>query len=79
MIHELKTLPSYFHDVRKGIKTFEVRKHDRNYQIHDTLILKEWFEEYTGEEEVVRVTYILTDSAFVKEGFCILGIVEMAV
>lgn len=74
MIHELKTYPSYFQKVRSGVKTFEVRKHDRNYQIGDTLILKEWFEEYTGQEESVIVTYMLTDSKFVKEGFVIMGI-----
>ena len=42
MKHELKILPEYFKPVKDGIKNFEIRKNDRNFQVGDTLILKEW-------------------------------------
>lgn len=74
MIHELKTYPQYFNEVKLGYKKFEVRKFDRNYQLGDTLVLKEWFEEYTGQELTATVTYILSDSQFVKEDYVIMGI-----
>lgn len=41
MIHELKIESKYFTDILKGIKKFEIRKNDRNYQVGDYLILKE--------------------------------------
>jgi ASC-1-like (ASCH) protein len=72
MIHELKTWPQYFQDIKEGKKTFEIRKNDRNYQVGDVLLLKEWEPkgyssvdpntlegEYTGEEMKVHVTYIM--------------------
>jgi hypothetical protein len=77
MKHELKTWPEYYNAVFDGTKTFEVRKNDRNYQVNDVLYLREWDplrETYTGSVTKVCVTYILSDPAFVKEGFVIMGI-----
>lgn len=39
--HHLKTLPVYFDAVRRGDKTFEIRKNDRDFQTGDTLVLEE--------------------------------------
>lgn len=51
MIHELKILPQYFEAVQSGLKTFEIRKNDRDYKVGDTLVLKEYNNEaYTGRE-----------------------------
>lgn len=53
--HELKIHPRYFKDVMLGIKKFEIRLNDRNYQERDNLILKEWNPEtnqYTGRQTV---------------------------
>lgn len=62
-IHELKILPEYFNAVNEEIKTFEIRKNDRNYQVGDLLFLKEWNgEKYTNNSVYVQVTYI-TDYA----------------
>ncbi|MFH0070968.1 ASCH/PUA domain-containing protein [Peribacillus sp. NPDC056705] len=74
--HELKILPEYFQAVWNGTKTFEVRKNDRNYAVGDTLVLKEWKPEdgYTGSGLVRKVSYMLDDSEYVKEGFVILGL-----
>lgn len=67
MTHELKIRPEYFDAVRNRIKTFEVRKNDRNYQVGDWLKLREYDptkEEYTGSELMVFVSYILKGGSF---------------
>lgn len=60
--HELKTWPDYFNALLDGRKRFEYRRDDRGFKVGDTLHLREWeptFENYTGREMRVRVTYIL--------------------
>lgn len=42
MDHELKIIPPFYDDVKSGVKTFEVRRNDRNFQVGDLLHLKEW-------------------------------------
>lgn len=76
MVHELKILSTYFRDILRGNKTFEVRKNDRNFQVGDNLILKEWENgEYTGNTLEKNVIYILDDSSgYVLEGYVIMGI-----
>ena len=39
--HILKTWYSFFPDLLSGAKTAEVRRNDRDYQVGDTLILRE--------------------------------------
>ena len=78
MIHELKTLPQYFHRVFTGEKTFEVRKNDRDFQTGDVLILQEYLPEdeiYSGQTIRASVTYILQGGQFgIESGYCVLGI-----
>ena len=72
--HELKIWPDYFKAVSMGIKTFEVRKSDRDFVFGDTVVLKEWDPTkdfidhtrqqlslprgYTGREVKFRIGYI---------------------
>lgn len=42
MIHELKIKPQYYEDIKIGIKTFEIRKNDREFKLGDILILNEY-------------------------------------
>lgn len=75
MKHELKILPEYFQDIVSGIKTFEVRYNDRNYQVGDILILREWInDKYTGNCIEKKVIYILDNLDYVKEGYVIMGL-----
>lgn len=78
MIHELKELPKYFAPVLNGLKTFEFRKADRDFQLGDCLALNEWTEEdgYTGRALLARVVYILdpNEVATCVPGYVILGI-----
>ena len=77
MRHELKILPQYFQAVWDGIKTFELRKDDRDYQRGDILVLREWDgKKYTGSAICVKVTYILQNAMEygLKRGYVIMGI-----
>lgn len=67
MIHELKTEVKYFNEIRAERKTFELRKNDRNYQIGDLLILKEYISKtqvYTGASIIASVKYIMKKNEF---------------
>lgn len=71
MIHELKILPEYFEDILSGEKTFEIRKNDRTYNKGDMLALNEYTQDgYTGRYAMVEITYILSNTTFLPEGFC---------
>lgn len=71
MIHELKILPEYFEDILSGEKTFEIRKNDRPYNKGDMLALNEYTQDgYTGRCAMVEITYILSNTTFLPEGFC---------
>lgn len=81
MIHQLKIESAYFSQIETGIKTFEVRKNDRDYHIGDYLALNELTDTpisplhlYTGRCMIVRVVNILSDERFVKEGYVVMSI-----
>jgi len=78
-IHYLKLQTEYFDAVLNGLKTFEVRKNDRDYRLGDTLALMC----FHGKDPIQRpncivcVTYILTHEQFpegVPEGYVVMGI-----
>jgi len=71
--HELKIKPIYFRDVISGVKKFECRMNDRDYQVGDLVDLKE-FEggKYTGRVYSVEITYILHGAQYgLGHGACI--------
>jgi len=72
---KVKIKPCYYLAVEKGIKLFEVRYNDRDYKVGDILVLREFADgEYTGRKMTMRITYVLSDVDYVKEGFVVLGI-----
>lgn len=78
MQHELKTWPEFFQPILDGVKTFEIRKNDRNFKVGDLLRLREWnFEslKYTHRELYVRVLYITDFSQ--PEGQVVMSIKKM--
>lgn len=80
-----KILPEYFKDVKRGIKTFEVRKDEDDIQVGDILMLEEWKPDgvltggYTGRCVRKRVKYVLRDipQYGLKEGYCIIGLEDI--
>ena len=80
MIHYLKTWPVYYQSTKLGLKTFELRKNDRNYQVGDVLCLQEYDpekEEYTGDEMLLKVPYMLSNPTFVPDGYVIMSTVRI--
>lgn len=76
-VHVLKTWNPFFDRVWLGQKNFEVRKHDRDYQVGDTLLLKEYDPEKDSYNRQIHaeVTYLLTGGQFgIEEGYCVMGI-----
>lgn len=61
-IHCVKCWPKYFAALQSGVKTFDVRYNDRNYQVGDVLVSREFDPEtraYTGEMCAHRIMYVL--------------------
>lgn len=74
-VHKVKIRPEYYEPVISGKKTFEVRYNDRDYQVGDALLLREWDESgYSGRESLFDITYMLKDYDAIKEGYVILSI-----
>lgn len=58
--HELKIYPKYFEEILDGKKTFEIRKDDRDFQVGDSIVLKEWDNiKYSGREIQAIIKYML--------------------
>ncbi len=84
--HELKTDPDVFQAVWDGLKTFEIRYNDRDYERGDTILLRETKHtgvemktaaplEYTGRTTNHRVTYVLHGPVYgLQAGWVILSL-----
>lgn len=77
-VHYLKIKPEYYKDVECGLKTFELRKNDRDFQVGDVLMLIKLDDKGNETDQVIKakVTYILKDCPKydLNEGYAILGI-----
>lgn len=78
MVHYLKIKPEYYKDVECGLKKFELRKNDRDFQVGDVLMLIKLDDKGNETDQVtrVKVSYILKDCPQygLKDGYAILGI-----
>jgi len=76
-IHTLKTWPESFQSIFAGIKKFDVREDDRDFNVQDVLVLREWnneTERYTGRKVAVEVTYFLKGEFGLPNSLCVMGI-----
>lgn len=89
-LHELKILHKYLIDVSLGIKTFELRKNDRDYQVGDLIHFidireddtnKFRIEPYVDENQLYRITYVLKDveKYGLDKDYCILAIKKLEI
>jgi len=77
-IHILKTWPESYQSIKKGFKTFEVRKNDRDFKLNDVLVLQEYdpnMELYTGEMGSFTITYILQGEFGLPKDISVMSIV----
>lgn len=73
-VHHIKLGASFFEEIERGEKTFELRKNDRDYKKGDILEMMEFKDgKNTGRTVRVLVTYILTEFAGLEEGYCIMA------
>ena len=75
--HILKTVNPFYRHVERGIKNFEVRKNDRNFQVGDVIILKEFYPEYkngvfSGDDMSFEITYIYKDETRLMDDYVVL-------
>lgn len=73
-VHELKILPQFFNSVIRGDKRAELRKNDRDYQVGDALMLREWTEDH-GYSGMVTAQIVcdVCDVGFIAEGYVMLS------
>jgi|TARA_R110000803_G_C11970931_1_gene319720 hypothetical protein len=71
MMHFLEIQDKYFKDIKSNIKTFEIRRYNRDYKIKDILIL-----ENLKTKEVIKkeIKYINDLSIYNIDNILILGI-----
>lgn len=71
--HKLKIQPEYYDALLLGIKTFDIRKNDRDFKVGDILKLSEFKDGvYTGGSYMAKIIYI-TDYAQ-QDGYVVMGI-----
>lgn len=66
MLHILKTVDPHFEDQWQGIKLFELRLADRNYQPGDYLLSRQYDPEgdqYSGRQILYHVPHLLSKEA----------------
>lgn len=84
--HELKTHPQYFRLVWSGVKRYEVRKDDRNFQEGQSVLLEEYEPTqdgtggtYTGRWILGTIPTVVRDVPHfgLNPGFCVFGFNEV--
>lgn len=83
--HELKTNDEFMRAIAIGLKPFEVRKDDRNFNLEDRLLLRGGNLDdnlnfvYSGKVLEAEITYVLPGGQFgIEDGYCVLGIKVMS-
>jgi hypothetical protein len=76
-VHNLKTLPEHFANVKAGIKNFELRCNDRDFEVGDWLVLDYYDPDnggYNGEALLRPLDYMLVGPLYgLAENFAILS------
>lgn len=83
-VHKVKSWPKFFQPLSEGVRTHELRRNDRRYEVGDVLEMHEFFSDtqtYSGRILSMRITSITSASepcAVSEEAlhneFCILSV-----
>lgn len=74
-VHDIKIGKEFFEDVKNNVKTFELRKNDRDYKVGEILELHEYEAgEETGKTCRKLIAYMLKEFTGLQDGYCILGL-----
>ncbi|MBR1382771.1 MAG: DUF3850 domain-containing protein [Ruminococcus sp.] len=78
-VHKLKLNIDFYDDVMNGLKTFEIRNDDRNFQVGDFIVFTPFAQSIElpdPDVHIFRITYKIgwTQFAGLKEGYAVLGI-----
>ena len=80
MKHTLKIKDRFYNDIEQGLKTFEVRKNDRNFKVGDLIkFVNVNGEDFNnGELRIYEITYILTHEDYepIPEKYVVFSIKE---
>ena len=86
--HVVRSWAHLYDAIEIGLKTHDLRKNDRDYQVGDQLVLQRYDNttgRYTGQEQKVKITYITGrdhvpcafSSAVLPNDYCILSIMKV--
>lgn len=81
-MHNLKTWPEVFSDIKTGLKRFEVRKNDRDFKVGNILCLDEYSPDthsYTKDQFCVRVMYMIQGVFGLPKDLCVMGIAPISI
>jgi hypothetical protein len=77
-VHELKIYTEYFVLIHSGLKPWEIRKDDRDFEKGDELVLKEYDKselQFTGRFLHRKIDYVLKGGKFgLEEGYVIMSL-----
>jgi hypothetical protein len=78
--HRLKVWPGPYEALKAGTKVHEFRRNDREYELGDTLILREWCpdrQDFTGRKALkFKVTYVGRGFG-VPDGYVVMSIARV--
>lgn len=80
MIHEVNCERDQFGSIVSRSRTFDIRKDDRRFMVGDYIAFNECEHDenldsysYTGYSVLGKITYILNDERYVREGCIVIG------
>lgn len=77
-VHNIKCVQPHYDDIASGVKTFEVRLNDRDYDLNDRLELFEYdadTDQFSGKVTRVLVRHLLNDDIpGIETGYVVMGI-----
>ncbi len=80
-VHDVKCWPIHFQALKRGDKTGEIRKDDRDYQVGHVFRPQEWnpeTQEYTGDSLDMEITHVLRGAEAerfgLQPGYCMLSV-----